>query len=198
MEKSTYDAYIEAQKPVIEQICRAACLLHDSVNQTYGDNLPYGYHLRMVADIAMRHAYSIVESADDILPVVFGAYFHDSIEDARLTYNDVKKTAARYMNARQALMAAEIVYALTNEKGRTRQERANDKYYSGIRSTPYAPFLKLCDRRANFAYSNRAADKENCRMRDVYTKEMPHFIQSITTDTNDVRLHLPEELLNCQ
>ena len=36
---------------------------------------------------------------------MFGAYFHDSIEDARLTYNDVHKIALEYMNEDQAIIA---------------------------------------------------------------------------------------------
>jgi len=67
------------------------------------------------------------------VPLFFGGYYHDSIEDARLTYNDVMKVARNMMTEEQALMATEIVYALTNEKGRTRAERAGEKYYQGIR-----------------------------------------------------------------
>ena len=55
----------------------------------------------------------------------------------------------------QAFMAAEIVYALTNEKGRTRAERAGVKYYEGIRAVPYAPMVKLADRMANVRFSLR-------------------------------------------
>ena len=40
------------------------------------------------------------------------------------------------------------MYALTNEKGRTRAERAGVKYYEGIRAVPYAPMVKLADRMA--------------------------------------------------
>ena len=76
----------------------------------------------------------------------FGAYYHDSIEDARLTYNDVIRIAKRWMDDEQALIATEIVYALTNDKGRTRAERAGEKYYQGIRETAFAPFVKLSDR----------------------------------------------------
>ena len=70
-----------------------------------------------------------------------------------MTYNDVKKVAGSMLTEEQALMATEIVYALTNDKGRSRAERAGEKYYQGIRETPYAPFVKLCDRLANITYS---------------------------------------------
>ena len=92
----------------------------------------------------------------------------------------------------QALMATEIAYALTNEKGRNRAERANERYYSGIRSTPYAPFVKLCDRYANISYSCNG--KNDTRMRMIYQKEWNHFIEAITSNSTDVRLQLPEDL----
>jgi hypothetical protein len=50
-------------------------------------------------------------------------------------------------------LVAEYVFALTNEKGRTRAERANDKYYQGIVDYRYAKFVKMCDRIANVYHS---------------------------------------------
>jgi hypothetical protein len=131
----------------------------------------------MVADVAMRYGHEVVAKEEDVVPLMFAAYYHDSIEDARLTYNDVTAIARKYMDAEQAYMAAEIVYALTNDKGRTRSERAGDKYYEGIRNTRYASFLKMCDRLANLRYSTLFGIKS--RMAEVYEREHPHFIASI-------------------
>ena len=116
-----------------------------------------------------------MKKKEDILPVLFGAYFHDSIEDARLTYNDVKKIAEKYMSSEQAFLATEIVYALTNEKGRNRHERANDKYYEGIRNTKYAPLVKACDRLSNYEF----AKATKSRMVKMYESEMDEFINHI-------------------
>lgn len=107
----------------------------------------------MVADSVYKYGHHVCAGGADVLPLFFGAYYHDSIEDTRLTYNDVVKIAKQWMDDQQALMAAEIVYALTNDKGRTRAERAGEKYYQGIRDTAYAPFMKLADRLANITYS---------------------------------------------
>ncbi|MDD6507497.1 MAG: hypothetical protein PUF39_09000, partial [Prevotellaceae bacterium] len=87
------------------------------------------------------------------------------------------------------------VYALTNEKGRTRAERANDKYYQGIRDTAYAPFLKLADRRANITYSCSHSYEANSHMKAVYQSEWPHFINSISSDKADARYSLPQEMI---
>lgn len=195
MEQKAFNDYIAANQEKILAIRDAAFALHASVGQTYSGQLPYSYHLGMVADAAMKYGAEVVTDEQDILPVIFGAYYHDSIEDARLTYNDLMKVAKQFMTEAQAYMAAEVVYALTNDKGRTRAERAGEHYYAGIRATPYAPFVKLCDRLANMTHSFTASDGGNHRMRTVYQQEWEHFRQSITTESTDLRLALPERMI---
>jgi len=195
MTRQDFEACLRKWDPEIDRIRRSAHELHASVNQTYGDGLPYGYHLDMVAGNVCEYGHLVCAAAADVLPLVFGAYYHDSIEDARLTYNDVMRTARTMLTEEQALMATEIVYALTNDKGRTRAERAGEKYYQGIRQTPYAPFVKLCDRLANvtFSCSNMQSDG---RMKQVYKDEMHHFLASIRGDAaSDARLGIPHEVV---
>lgn len=179
----------------IETIRQSAHDLHQSVNQSYGDNLPYGYHLDMVVEGIRQFGHLVCVREEDVLPLFFGGYYHDSIEDARLTYNDVMNTARKYMTEEQALLATEIVYALTNDKGRNRSERAGEKYYEGIRTTPYAPFVKLCDRMANITFSCSGTDAVNRHMRDVYRQEVPHFLSSINPHSDDPRLLVPREMV---
>ena len=143
MTKEEFQKYQEKYAAQIEAIRQSAHDLHQSVNQTYGDDLPYGFHLDMVAEGIIGFGHLVCAGEDDVLPLFFGGYFHDSIEDARVTYNDVMNIARQWLTEEQALMATEIVYALTNDKGRTRAERAGEKYYKGIRETLYAPFVKL-------------------------------------------------------
>ena len=88
-----------------------------------------------------------------------------------------------------------MVYALTNEKGRTRAERANDKYYQGIRETPYAPMLKLADRLAHISYSCSNTNESNAHMKQVYQTELPHFLTAIRSQRADKRFSLPEEMI---
>ena len=196
MTKEEFQSYQEKYARQIEVIRQAAHTLHQSVNQTYGDNLPYGYHLDMVVEGVAEYGHLVCDSENDVLPLYFGAYYHDSIEDARLTYNDVMNVARGFMTEEQALMATEIVYALTNDKGRTRAERAGEKYYKGIRETTYAPFVKLCDRLANvtFTCSVDSGQKGN-RMREVYKQEMAHFLPSINPHSDDPRMQLPFEVI---
>ena len=195
----TKEEFLQLQKKYalqIEEIRQAAHTLHQNVNQTYGDDLPYGFHLDMVAEGIHTYGHLVCVSEDDVLPLFFGSYFHDAIEDARLTYNDVLQEARKRMTEEQALMATEIVYALTNDKGRTRKERAGEKYYKGIRETPYAPFVKLCDRLANVTYTCSVdSGRDGNRMREVYKGEMDHFLPSIHSKSDDPRLQIPFEVI---
>ena len=88
-------------------------------------------------------------------------------------------------------MIADIVYACTNEKGKNRDERANDKYYEGIRTTSYAPFIKLCDRLANVRYSTLF--DVNSKMAKVYKKEHEHFINQLTCLQSNPYISIMEE-----
>lgn len=141
-----------------------ACKAHSDTNHTY-DGLPYHIHLQMVFDYGVKYIDLISEN--DREDVMCSLWLHDTIEDCRITFNDLKKQFDE--------LVAEIVYAVTNEKGKTREERANDKYYEGIRSTPYAVFIKLCDRLANVKYSKDTGS----RMFEVYKTENEQFLQKL-------------------
>jgi len=138
---------------------------HRSTNHFYDGYIPYEFHLNMVAKVAMDYQHLIAQN--DRTSVILAAYGHDLIEDTRINYNDVKEVLGE--------IAADIIYAVTNEKGKTRKERANYKYYEGIRKTPYAIFVKLCDRIANVQYSKMTCSK----MFDMYKKENDKFILAL-------------------
>ncbi|MEI2419890.1 hypothetical protein V6O07_06430, partial [Arthrospira platensis SPKY2] len=74
-----------------------------------------------------------------------GIWGHDSIEDARLTYNDVKEKFGE--------IAADIVYLCTEFKGKTRAERKPTEFYLQLRENDLATFVKLCDIMANTKFS---------------------------------------------
>lgn len=138
---------------------------HNSTNHLY-DGQPYEFHLEMVKNVAVEFKHLVPKEKLDV--VYAACWCHDVMEDTRQTYNDVKKATN--------LEVAEIVYALTNEKGKNRKERANEKYYTGIRNTPYAVFVKLCDRIANAQYSLQKGG----RMLELYRKEQPYFHQALS------------------
>ena len=150
---------------------------HCSTNHYYDTYLPYEFHLRMVAQVASENIHLIPNSNDGEESfrdsVILAAWGHDLIEDTRVSYNDVKE--------KLGFTAAEIIYAVSNEKGKNRKERANEKYYEGIRNTPGAVFVKLCDRIANVQYSKMTKS----RMFDMYKKENDDFIVRLGYTYND-------------
>lgn len=155
---------------------------HAAANHIYGDHLPYSYHLQMAATFAKKYLDIIPE--EDRVAVISAAWCHDTIEDARQTYNDVKKVIGE--------KAADIVYAVTNEKGKTREERANDKYYNEMKLVPNAVFVKLCDRLANATYSRET----NSSMINKYRKEQPHFEEMLYDERYKDMFDELNEILN--
>ena len=106
------------------------------------------------------------------------------------------KIAREVMDEEQAYLATELVYAMTNEKGRNRAERANERYYEGIRAVPYAPFVKLADRLANTAYAFSKGTADSLRMSKVYQEELPGFLEALKVETSDIRFTLPAEMVD--
>lgn len=139
---------------------------HRKTNHWYDDYLPYEFHLRMVAQAA-KDFIGLIPDDNMKDSITLAAYGHDLIEDTRVSYNDVKSVLGE--------TAADIVYAVSNEKGKNRKERASEKYYDGIRNTPGAVFVKLCDRIANVQYSKMTKS----RMFEMYSKENDHFLTSL-------------------
>jgi (p)ppGpp synthase/HD superfamily hydrolase len=149
---------------------------HQKVNHLY-DGKPYSVHLSMVAMYALKYIDLIPDSQHQNM--MNAAWLHDTIEDCRLTYNDIKEVAG--------FEVAEIVFALTNEKGKTRKERANSKYYSDILNVPFARFVKICDRLANVKYSKDTKS----RMFEMCQKENEGFIESLISAGSDRRHYQP-------
>lgn len=138
--------------------------VHADANHKYGDQ-PYTVHLSIVASYARGFGYLLPENLRERAEAA--AWVHDAIEDARQTYNDVVQATS--------VEIAEIAYALTNEKGKTRKERASKRYYDGIRKAgPVAVFTKICDRLANVSYSVHSPHGKRS-MKDVYRKEHAAF-----------------------
>jgi (p)ppGpp synthase/HD superfamily hydrolase len=159
---------------------------HESTNHKYDEYLPYEFHLRMVVQVFNEFKNLLPEkmytreeevhrgsweTEDDTLKVIeLSCWGHDLIEDTRVSYNDVKNKLDHYGYSHSYV--ADIIYALTNEKGKNRKERANEKYYEGIRNTPGAVFVKLCDRIANVRYSKMIKSS----MYEKYKKENEDFM----------------------
>lgn len=138
---------------------------HKNTNHYYDTYLPYEFHLRMVVQVCQEFEFIPERQWSELTLACWG---HDLIEDTRVSYNDCKNVLGGYVS--------NIIYAVSNEKGKNRSERANSKYYDGIRATEGALFVKLCDRIANIRYSKITKNK----MFEMYAKENSQFILNLS------------------
>tara|TARA_R110002073_G_scaffold144403_2_gene296500 strand:- start:4983 stop:5537 length:555 start_codon:yes stop_codon:yes gene_type:complete len=164
-------------KPHIERWSRYCSEQHDKVGQTYGKELPYSFHLDAVYQQVNHFGhlldnYGKVGKVSELTMAKAAAWGHDLLEDTNLTYNDVRQ-AISHMDgltiSRNEI--TEIIYCLTDYKGRNRAERKPQKYYDELCANEVALYVKLCDLIANKLYSRLTGSS----MYQMYKREYPNF-----------------------
>jgi (p)ppGpp synthase/HD superfamily hydrolase len=138
----------------------------------------------MVVQAAKDFIHLLKDLDIDGEDILLSAWSHDLVEDCRVSYSDVKRELGENV--------ADIVYAVTNDKGKNRKERAGEKYYKGIRNTPGAVFVKLCDRIANVQYSKMTKS----RMFEMYKKENIDFMVSLGRQVGNPYEEMFQYLIN--
>lgn len=155
---------------------------HQLTNHFYDKYLPYEMHLRMVVNVfhdfkhlLPKKMFTLWDMDTTLGTIELACWGHDLIEDARVSYNDcIENLCPQYDKSE----IADIIFAVSNETGKTRKDRANDKYYEKIRNTPGAIFVKLCDRIANIQYSKMTKS----RMFKMYKEENDDFLKRVNAD----------------
>jgi (p)ppGpp synthase/HD superfamily hydrolase len=127
-------------------------------NQTYDEVFPYMKHIYDVINVLKRFGFNSNK-------MLIAAALHDIIEDTALSYNKVKK----YFG----LEVAEMVYCVTDELGRDREEKKK-KTLPKTASNPDAIILKLADRIANIEHGGKV---------DMYVKEYSEFKGALYLNT---------------
>jgi (p)ppGpp synthase/HD superfamily hydrolase len=121
----------------------------------------FSMHLNFMDKVAL----DVVDVVDVVVKAMEAAsYGHDGVEDARLTYNDIRKNST--------LIVAELIYRVTDEKGRNRDERKNERYYAELIEFWPAICIKLLDKMANLLYSKLF---KNVKMFEMAKKEAKAF-----------------------
>jgi (p)ppGpp synthase/HD superfamily hydrolase len=144
---------------------------HRDTNHLYDSNLPYEFHLEMVVREVEEYCKKVTLTRPLLeIELVHAAWGHDLIEDCRVSYNDIIKE--------EVPQVADIIYACTNNKGKSRSERADTTYYKGIRATPGASIVKVCDRIANVKYGVLTGS----RMPLMYKAENAHFKKELMSE----------------
>lgn len=141
---------------------------HDVVcNQKYDGDLPYSFHLKMVDKQYEKFKYLLPNSSPIRRNIKAGIYGHDLIEDARVTYNDIGNKTSNTV--------AEIIFCVTDTRGRTRMERHSDEYFAVLQENDEAIFVKLCDVISNVKFSLLT----NSTMLNKYRDEYPNVKKKI-------------------
>lgn len=182
---------------------------HRKTKHTYkidDAKIDYVLHLQTVGDVARKFGDIWGELYPDMPSrvMLWACAGHDLIEDTRVSYNDVLKRLEK-ANTHKDLspsekvpqMVADIIYACTNLRGKSRKQRAGRKYYKLIRKTPGAVFVKLCDRIANVVVGCAFGGS----MYEKYVEENNEFVKSLGLSTDEITPYDPmlehlQELLN--
>jgi len=162
---------------------------HDNYcNQKYSNTLPYSFHLDCVVAQGRKFEHLIEDYWDDfIYPALLS---HDTLEgDARMTYNDLVGVLKRHKYSHPTQIA-DIVYCVTDEKGKNRAERKNEKYYKELSENKLAVFVKLADLSANTIYSKLTGSS----MYEKYLKEFPKFKEKVYVEEYEEFFNYVENL----
>lgn len=144
--------------------------LHDNrVNQMYDKKLglPYSYHLDMVVDFIKTFSY-LLDSNEEIVYAIAGGYVHDSVEDGRQTFNDIKKVLGEIVARLSCNLCCDVW-------GENRSERNSIGYYKRLNKHKLSVFIKLCDRMANIMHGLIYGSS----MVKTYMSEMDTFLSKL-------------------
>lgn len=148
--------------PLVAEAEKFAVLAH--AGQEYGDH-PYIVHPAAVAGVLRR--FGVVDEN-----LLAAAYLHDTMEDTGTKYQDLLDIFGKDV--------AELVYAVTNELGRDRQEKAAKTLPKTAAAGPRAVMLKLADRIANVQACIEAKADPNIRRKLLtYIREHPGFQETL-------------------
>jgi len=159
---------------------------HNAINHVYDSKgavpLPYTFHLDLSAkvlekpELQMDGIFQFLKDKFNIKQseIIKALYAHDLLEDvpSRVSYNDLLKAPGIDSDGDNKVTIANLVFAVTNNTGKTRKERANWEYYEKIRNTPGATVIKMGDRIANVEYGLLT---NNFHSVGMYRNEYPDF-----------------------
>lgn len=137
---------------IFEKAYEYALEKHDSTGCQYAG---YSYKLHIDGVVAVARQYLKLIESKYKTPVLVSSVSHDLLEDARVSYNDLKDWTGlyyEYLDKESQNLIVEIVYNCTNELGKNRKERSS-RTYPKIARCKYSTFVKLCDRIANVKFS---------------------------------------------
>lgn len=165
----------------LEVFSEFARLAHDNANCTY-DGKNYYTHVKMVEDTIDKYE-TVFLRFDDYYIARKGGSGHDLIEDAQLTFNDIKNAS----NRRVAL----VVLAVTDVHEENRLLR--HLFTMGKTVKDYiAIIVKMADMRSNGKYSKENGSSMYKKYLEEYEYRRPIFKKALKWYTK----YLDQEVLN--
>lgn len=166
----------------MSQILKAKKFASDAhAGDTYGEH-DYTKHLNDV-----HNALSMAGVRDELTIVT--AWLHDTIEDTHIRYEDILDHFGHQV--------AEIVYRVTDKRGKNRRER-HEATYPEIAECPRATVVKWADRTANVLASqhNRPGHFAMYKKEHSYFKEIlfKKFSDKVFDEAIEFFMNLLEEL----
>ena len=138
------------------------------VNKKYDSCYDYKLHIDLCLKYAFKYKYIIDKMIEEkIVPdnffecIVVAICLHDTDEDCHSqTYNSIKQLLkAMYKEDKKTVhIIMELVFSVTQYRGRNRAERYPPQYYYDIKALPGATFVKLCDRLSNLTFGALFSD----------------------------------------
>jgi (p)ppGpp synthase/HD superfamily hydrolase len=141
-----------------EKLHEIARKQYNEVNSKY-DNKEYIYHIDAVSAIIDRYQNVFIHNNDDFINTKIASLFHDSIEDARQSYNNILENTNKDI--------ADIVLAVTDVPSSNRLMKHLLTMVKTV-ADYRAIILKMCDILANATYSYEHNDSMYCKYKKEY------------------------------
>lgn len=148
---------------------------HNNTNCVY-DNHEYIYHIDMVVDNIVKYENIFNDTNDYVLTSIAG-YYHDCIEDAQLSFNNIKDVSN--------VDVARIVLAVTDIHEENRLMRHLMTMGKTVKDYR-AIVLKLCDILANASYSKKTGSSMFKKYSKEYEYRRPIFKAALNWYKNEL------------
>ena len=156
---------------------------HNKTN-CYYDNHEYIYHVDIVVNNLIEYK-DIFINEDDYISTCIAGYYHDCIEDAQLSFNDVKDASN--------IVVAKIVLAVTDVHEENRLMRHLMTMGKTVKDYR-AIILKLCDIHANASYSKANGSSMYKKYAEEYQYRRPIFKKALTWYTDHLNINIVDNL----
>lgn len=168
---------------IFKNLREIACKQYNDANCRY-DNNEYIYHIDMVINFLTKYIL-VFKNSKDAENTLIAALYHDSIEDAKQSYNDILEIIGKD--------AADIVLAVTDVSAENRLMKhllTMGKTVMNYR----AIILKMCDILANAMYSKSHGSSMYKKYVEEYAYRKPIFKKALAWYKHELNQDILKEL----